>query len=199
MPDEDAMRRVQEGDMDALAVVYERYRRPLALFIHRFVGSYEEAADLLHETILKVYERRRQYQYPRKVSSWLFRIARNLCLDRVRAFGRRKTCSLPAFNSEKARAGLGDTELSQAKASFARLFASREPPPEERQARREMVAVLRRALLCLPLELREALLLRVVQGMTYREVADILRVAPRTVRKRVAQGLGGLRRNLAGS
>lgn len=184
--DEELMRRMQGADPDALGVLYERYRKPLARFLLRLTGSGELAADLVHETVVRLYERRAQYHYPARVAPWLFRIARNLALDELRSPAHRRMQSLDAAVSSDAKMARPQ------RASFVALLTSGEPPQSESLLRQEMHEQLGQALASLPADQREAILLRIVQGMSYDDLAEVLEVNERTVRRRVARAIQSL-------
>src|SRR5215468_2891832 len=97
------MARYQRGDVRAFEVLLARHRKPVYNFILRFVGSREQAEDLLQETFLRVIKGADSYQREAKFTTWLYTIARNQCVDLSRRMKLRRMSSLDA-----PAAGYGD-------------------------------------------------------------------------------------------
>src|SRR5690606_8184608 len=87
--DEDLMLVCQTGKTEALDEIYRRYYRPMLLFIVRLVQNRDLAEDLVQETFLRVYNNRHSWEPKSKFSSWIYRIARNLCIDEKRRYWNR--------------------------------------------------------------------------------------------------------------
>src|SRR6188508_364727 len=94
--DEVLMVAYQKGDVRAFEILLTRHRKPVFNFILRFVGSRETAEDLLQETFLRVIKGADAYQRQAKFTTWLYTIARNLCVDQSRRAKHRKAQSLQA-------------------------------------------------------------------------------------------------------
>src|SRR5678809_1658540 len=94
--DEVLMVAYQRGEVRAFEVLLTRHRKPVYNFILRFVGSRETAEDLLQETFLRVIKGAEAYQRQAKFTTWLYTIARNLCVDQSRRGKHRKAASLDA-------------------------------------------------------------------------------------------------------
>ena len=95
-PDPDAalMLRVKRGDRTAFVTLVEKYKQPLHNFIHRTLRDETEAEDLAQNVFLQVYKSRARYERTAKFSTWLFTIARNLCLNEIRRRSRHPAESL---------------------------------------------------------------------------------------------------------
>jgi RNA polymerase sigma-70 factor (ECF subfamily) len=161
------------GDMAAFEVLYRRYERCLFGFIVRQLGNRSEAEDVFHEAFMSVLESRRQQRELRSFKAWIFEVARNLCLNRVRSRKRAER----AFETE------------------ARSPAS-EPHPESILAAREAPAALERAVKKLPEALGQLYDLRAA-GLSYDEIAEVLRVPLGTVKSRMHEMVSRLREEIA--
>lgn len=176
------MARVQAGDLDAFEPLVRRYERRLFGYFLNLVGDSATAADLAQETFVRVYRAAGRYQESGRFEFWLFRIASNL----VRSRNRRPDQRLPHVPLEDAPAGAIELAAS-----------GREARPDEATWRAELRDALGKALPRLPLVFREAVLLRDVEGRSYREIAELLGVEEGTVKSRAHRGRKHLRELLA--
>src|SRR5258708_30537622 len=94
--DEDLMVMYQKGEVRAFEVLLSRHRKPVYNFILRFVGDRETAEDLLQEAFMRVIKGAEAYKRQAKFTTWLYTIARNLCVDQTRRRKHRKHASLDA-------------------------------------------------------------------------------------------------------
>ena len=149
--DEDLMLRIQRADdPEAFAELFRRYRARITSYTCRLLGDADEGENLAQETFLRLLEKGGLYSYPRRFSTWLFTIARRLLLDRHRAVRRR---------GERVAISEGDaaTEFDALDGMVA----------DETQQR------LRRAVDRLSPKQREVFTLRVTEGLTYKDIADV--------------------------
>jgi len=154
--------------------VAQRYGRKIYNFAYRLTGNPDDAADLVQEVLLRVRKGLDGYE-PGSFEGWLWRITRNAFLDGVRRKQRRPTSPLPE----------GDHDS---------LGAS--PSPDEVLAGVRLSDDIQAALLKLPFEFREAVVLCDVVGLTYDEIADATDVPVGTVRSRIHRGRKLLREML---
>src|SRR5579864_8489656 len=96
LADEALMLRYREGEVRAFEVLLTRHRKPVFNFILRFVHDAAQAEDLLQETFLRVIKGAETYERQAKFTTWLYTIARNLCVDASRRGKHRKAASLDA-------------------------------------------------------------------------------------------------------
>ena len=176
------MARVQAGDLDAFEPLVQRYERRLFGYFVNLVEDPAAAADLAQETFVRVYRAAGRYQETGKFESWLFRIASNLVRSRQRRPDQRR----PHLPLEEALAGARELAAT-----------GREARPDEATWRAEVRDALQQALPRLPLVFREAVLLRDVEGRSYREIAEMLGVEEGTVKSRAHRGRKHLRELLA--
>jgi RNA polymerase sigma-70 factor (ECF subfamily) len=180
MDDEGLLDRARSGDRDAFAELVERYQDGLYTMALRLVGRPEDAADVVQETFLRAYINLPRLR-PASVRGWLYRVAVNAGHD-VHRRGRRR----PAVAMEDAEGkvlDLPDTALG----------------PEATVEARERTAVVRDAILALPMEYRTAVVLRDVNDLSYEEMAEALRVPLGTVKSRISRGRSLLAVALRGS
>ena len=168
MTDEALLERARRGDRDAFAELVARHQDALYTMALRLLGRPEDAADVVQETFLRAY-----VNLPRlrglAVRSWLFRVAVNASRDVQRRAVRRPTTSLE--DSAGKVIDLPDPALG----------------PDASAEARERSAALRDALLGLPDDFRQAIVLRDVNDLAYDEIAAVLRVPLGTVKSRISR------------
>lgn len=158
------MARVQSGDADAFESLVDKYKRSVTAFCYRFVPDSDEAEDLAQATFVQVYRAANRFRLDGRFKTWLFTIARNLCLNELR---RRK--SRPSESLERI------TERNEGESGVILQFRDLKTPEPERLAlRNELVAVVREAMEELPEKQRTALHLYQEQGMSYEEIGTIV-------------------------
>ena len=180
------MQRFQRGDERAFEVLMRRLEGPLFGYILRLVPREDVAQDLLQDTFLRVIRSAQSYQPTAKVSTWIYTIARNLCLDRYRRQRGRREESMDAdlFGEE----GL----------SFHNILhdSEQQDPSEEAEADR-FLGRLGAALERLNPDQRDVFVLREVQGYKFHEIAGIVGESENTVKSRMRYALQTLQRLLA--
>jgi RNA polymerase sigma-70 factor (ECF subfamily) len=154
--------------------VARRYGQKIFTFAYRLTGNRDDALDLSQEVLLRVRRGLRSYR-PGSFEGWLWRITRNAFIDETRRRKRRPTVPLPEIDR-----GSGGTA----------------PPPDEVLATVRLGEDLQRALLKLPYDFREAVVLCDVVGLTYEEIAESVDVPIGTVRSRIHRGRRMLREKL---
>jgi len=185
MTDEQAMWRVQtEDDHQAFARLVQRWEKPIFRLCSRMLGDAHRGEDLKQEAFSRVFARRKDYQPSSKFSTWLWRIALNLCYDELRKKQRQsKYVAEPGGNQEE-----------QAEPTVE--VPSSEPTPFLRVVQNEEGELVRQALLRLDEDLRTVVVLRFCEGLKFREIAELLGEPESTINSRVAVGLARLTRLL---
>lgn len=174
--DRDLAERHLHGDRAAFDEVYGRFSTMVYNLALRMSGSESEAADCVQETFLRVYRHLGKFRGRSNLKTWVFRIALNCCRSRFR---RRLT--------RRRWVDSGGDELIDQTPSDGRS-------PEDEAAAAETAQRVQRALGDLRPVFREAVVLRDLQGLSYREMASVLGVRIGTVRSRIARGREQLRR-----
>ena len=173
--DEQAMWSVQmNDDHEAFARLVQRWEEPIFRLCARLTGNSHQAEDLRQETFARVYAHRREFRTDKKFSTWLWRIALNLCYDALRKRKRHGECPL---------------EDDQSGADGERDFAADEPSPDLQAVAQEENEIVRQALVRLPETARTVLALRYGEGLKLREIADILELSEAAVSYRIAVAL----------
>jgi RNA polymerase sigma-70 factor (ECF subfamily) len=172
--DEEAMRRVQcDGDHAAFGQLLRRWEAPIQRLCTRMTDDPHLGEDLSQEAFSRVFACRHQFQDGRKFSTWLWRIAINLCRDNGRRAGRVSESS---------------DELDENPTPL-RL-------PDEQLIDDERSGLVRRALASLPENQRAVVILREYEGLRFREIAEVLNAPEGTVKSRMADALAELSRQL---
>jgi len=185
--DEELLRRFNQGDDTAFEVLVRRFERPLYNFILRSTRDAEQAAELLQEVFLRVVQRSSEFQGHSKVGTWLYTIARNLCIDTSRKMAFRRHRSLDAPT------GGGDDGEGQA---LIDRVASPVAPSDRNIIGQDVALRIQAAVDALPEEQREVFLMREIQNMPFKDIADVLGVPENTVKSRMRYALERLQRAL---
>ena len=178
--DEELVARAQGGDIESFNQLIVRWERPIYALAYRVIGREEDARDVCQDAFLRAYRALPGFKGQAKFSSWLYRIALNLCRDWIRRQRRAPVSQLP----EDADA----TELAAETGPVESI--------EELVARRELSAIVEAAMSELSEEQRTAIILKEYHGMTFQEIADMQGCPLSTVKTRLYQGLSLLRRRL---
>ena len=179
--DEELVTRSTGGDLDSFNQLVVRWERPIYALAYRVIGREEDARDVCQETFLRAFRALGGFKGQAKFSSWLYRIALNLCRDWIRRERRTPVAQAPEGVDLIELAG--ETSPSES--------------VEELVARREIGRAVARAMAGLPEEQRTAIILKEYHGLTFQEIADMLDCPLSTVKTRLYQGLTVLRRQLA--
>lgn len=179
-PDEIIVERALSGDAEAFGEIVRRWERRIFALTYGMLGREEDARDATQETFLAAFRSLRAFRGEAKVSSWLHRIAVNQCITRQR---RAKVRNEAALDDEDERAH-----------SFA---APREYSPVSVAEGRQRTAAVRVALNSLPLELRQVVVMKEFEELTFREISEALDLPLSTVKSRLYTGLKQLQMRLA--
>ena len=160
-PDPDVLRRAQRGDERAFALILRAYEKPIYNYVYRLLGDRQLAEDLTQEVFVRVFQALPRFSLRCKFTTWLFQVTKNRVLDEMRARERRPQSVIAI--EDVPRLEVVD-------------------PPVERQ---ETVDAVWRAVGDLNPDLKMALLLRDVAGLSYNEIADSLEITLATVKWRI--------------
>jgi RNA polymerase sigma-70 factor (ECF subfamily) len=178
--DEELVARSRDGDVDSFNQLILRWERPIYALAYRVIGREEDARDVCQETFLRAYRALPGFKGQAKFSSWVYRIALNLCRDWIRRQRRAPVVQLPEdVDPMDLAADSGPVE------SIETLVA-----------RRELSGLVEEAMTHLSEEQRTAIILKEYHGMTFQEIADLQGCPLSTVKTRLYQGLSVLRKQL---
>ena len=178
--DEQIVERALSGDAEAFGEIVHRWERRIFALAYGILGREEEARDATQETFIAAFRNLRGFRGEAKVSSWLHRIAVNQCITRQRRARTRAERSLEA-----------ETEAGGEKFAAPTHFS-----PARQAEGRERTAAVRRAVTALPPELREVIVMKEFEELTFQEIADTLDVPLSTVKSRLYTALKQLRLRL---
>jgi RNA polymerase sigma-70 factor (ECF subfamily) len=181
------VRRCLAGDAVAWEEIVQRYHRRVYNLCYRFAGSADDAQDLTQEVFIRMFRTLKSYDVERGAFvTWISSMTRNLLVDHFRKRRQdRMTDSLDAAPSEHEDA-----------MTLGERIPDKGAPPDAGVEQRETRQSVHLALQKLSPELREAVILRDLQDMDYREIATVLRVPEGTVKSRINRGRAELARQL---
>lgn len=180
--DAELVKRCLAGDPQAWESVVRQHHSRVYNLAYRFTGRFDEAEDLTQDIFLKIYRTLNSYRAESgALITWLTRVARNHLIDHYRK-----------FKAERAQTDSLDVEYERVEENPAR-YAS----PREALEKRELSEWIHGALLKMSEDLREAVVLRDLEGFSYEEVAEMLNVPVGTVKSRINRGRAELARSLA--
>jgi RNA polymerase sigma-70 factor (ECF subfamily) len=189
--DEALMTAYRAGDVRAFERLLARHEKPVWNFLGRFSRDAEAAEDLLQEVFLRVVKDAQEstaaWQGTAKFSTWLYTIARNLCIDRARRAVHREAASLD---------GTGPSGAESTETLHDRL-ASPDAPADVVVAGRQAARRIDRAIAELPDDQREVFLMREVMELPFAEIASVVGASEPTVKSRMRYALEKLRAALA--
>ena len=197
----DLLRRAQAGDRGAYGRLVMIYQDRLFNAILRIVGDHDEAAELAQETFTRGLDKIESFRGEASPYTWLFRIATNLSISRLRKVQRRRTFSLDSgqavSNGTRRHAGGGESvgDHDQASSLTSRM-AGAEPTPAEHAERRERNGKVLEALGRLDAEYRAVLVMRDIEGFDYQQMADVLGLPLGTLKSRLFRARLALRDEL---
>jgi RNA polymerase sigma-70 factor (ECF subfamily) len=183
--DEDLMVRYQQGEVRAFEVLLGRHRKPVFNFILRYVGDKETAEDLLQETFMRVIKGADAYKRQAKFTTWLYTIARNLCVDQTRRRKHRRHASLDA-----------PMDTSEDSGTLLDVIASGEMASDRKTVNKQLFATMQRAIAGLSEEQREVFLMREFLDLPFKQIAEVVGVPENTVKSRMRYALEKLRLEL---
>ena len=180
MSDEQIVQRALSGDADAFGEIVQRWERRIFALAFGMLGREEDARDATQETFFAAFRNLRNFRGEAKVSSWLHRIAINQCITRQRR--------------AKVR---GETALEDETSSEVATFLTpAHQSPAQTVESRERTKIVRRAVTALPPELREVIVMKEFEDLTFQEIADALDLPLSTVKSRLYTALRQLRMRL---
>jgi len=183
--DEDLMVLYQKGEVRAFEILLVRHRKPLYNFILRYLGDKETAEDLLQEAFMRVIKGAEAYKRQAKFTTWLYTIARNLCVDQTRRRKHRKHASLDA-----------PLDAGEESGSLLDVIPSKEMASDRKSVNKQLHETMQRAIAGLSEEQREVFLMREFLDMPFKQIADVVGVPENTVKSRMRYALDKLRLEL---
>lgn len=171
--DRQLVERVQRGDKYAFDLLVVKYQRRLARLLSQFVRDSAEVEDIAQETFIKAYCALPSFRGDSAFYTWLYRIGINTAKNFLVSQGRKAPATINGFDNEDAENFEGADQLREMNT------------PESELMGKQVAQTVNQALDALPEELRTAIILREIEGLSYEEIADIMECPIGTVRSRI--------------
>lgn len=176
------VKRVKKGDQQAFGELIDLYQHKVYQICFRMIGNRHEAEDLAQEAFLRAYLNIDSYDSDKKFSSWLYRIATNLTIDRLRK-------KKPDYYLDAEIAGAEGLTM------YAQLSAD-DDLPEDQVVSLELQETIQAEILQLPPKYRSAIVLKYIEDLSLKEIGEILNIPVATVKTRIHRGREALRKRL---
>lgn len=165
---------------DAFGAIVRRWERKIFALCFGMLGKEDDARDAAQETFISAYKNIARFRGDAKVSSWLHRIAVNQCLTVKRKEKRRSEDLIDADNNEDEKVFLAPAKLS----------------PVNSTEERERARIVRNAVVALPVDLRQVVVMKEFEDMTFQEISETLELPLSTVKSRLYTALKHLKLRL---
>lgn len=180
------VQRCLDGDSGAWTELVKAHHRRVYALCYRFTGSAHDAEDLTQDVFLKVYGNLTTFDLARgSFQTWITTLTRNLLVDHFRRTKQQRS-------TDSMDAGWNEAD----DVTIAERLATSGPTQHDRAAQKEIAKMVQEALTRISPELREAVILRDLQDMDYKEIAQVLRIPEGTVKSRISRGRAELARIL---
>ncbi|MED4935758.1 RNA polymerase sigma factor SigW [Heyndrickxia coagulans] len=176
------IKQVMKGDQNAFNDIVELYKDKVFQICFRMIGSRTEAEDLAQETFIRAYIHIKSFKQERKFSPWLYRIATNLCIDRIRK-------KKPDFYLDAEISGTEGLTLYS-------TVPAEENLPDMQVETLEMQEMIQREILKLPEKYRIMIVLKYIEELSLNEISEMLDIPLGTVKTRIHRGREALRKQL---
>lgn len=177
------IKQVLKGDQNAFADIVNLYQHKLYQICYRMLGNKQEAEDIAQEAFVRAYTNLHTFDQKRKFSTWLFRIATNLCIDRIRK-------KKPDYYLDAEVAGTEGLDM------YSQIAAD-EQLPEEQLEQLEMQERIQYEISRLPEKYRSVIVLKYIEELSLQEIGEILDMPLGTVKTRIHRGREALRKQLS--
>ncbi len=172
--DEELAKLVQKGDKEKFGVLMERYEAKLFRYARKFLSGQTNVGDVVQDVFIKTYQNIQSFDTSQKFSPWIYRIAHNTFINQLKRFS-------------KSRLSFFDFD------TFIPHLVYEDPAPSE-QEQAEMKKMVERGLEMLSPDYREIIILYYLEELSYKEIADVLRIPVGTVGVRIRRAKESLRK-----
>src|SRR5436305_5975018 len=183
-PDAALMLRVKQGDMGAFEQLVEKYKQPVINVVYRMLRDLTEAEDVAQNVFVQVYKSASRYEVSSKFSTWLFTIARNLCLNELRRRSRHPADSMDAGYPE------------QEDQPWQQFEDKKTSSPPEKLLHGELEQKIEEALAELPENQRTAIMLCRQDELSYEDIAKVLQCSLSATKSLIHRGRETLKQKL---
>lgn len=182
--DEALMRRLQMGNLRSFDTLVKRWEKPLLNYCYRMVNDIALAEDLRQEVFLRIYRSAKTFRATAKFSTWMYRIATNLCINTLAKPGHWKETPVAAYLESESE-GLDDRLIDPS------------DQPDEVVVKKEIESRVRSAVAGLPEDQRVVVIMRHYHDMKFHQIAEILECPISTIKSRMAAGMERLSKMLS--
>ncbi len=183
MTDESKLiKKAQKGDTAAFEKIITEYQNVVYSIAYRYAENPEDAADMSQEVFLKMFRNINTFQFKSKLSTWIYRVAANTCIDLVKKSNRDKNTYSIDEGYENSD---GDTKYTE--------IADDSSQPETVLEDSEVKDAINLAISELNEDYRTVIILRDIQGLSYDEISEIVGCSVGTVKSRISRGRKNLR------
>lgn len=168
------------NNIKAFEILVARYKNPLMNYVFRFLGNYESCADVVQETMIKVYRYKDSYTAVAKFSTWIYTIAGNLARTEYQRQRRRNLFSISDYGEEHENFEIPDNSLRPDVATDSGIKDK----------------IIQEALLKVSAAYRDVVILRDIQELSYEEIAEIKKISIGTVKSKINRGRSQLQKLL---
>jgi len=176
------IKQVLKGDQNAFADIVSLYQHKLYQVCYRMLSNKQESEDIAQEAFVRAYMNLHTFDQKRKFSTWLYRIATNLCIDRIRK-------KKPDYYLDAEVAGTEGLDMYSQIAADDQL-------PEEQVEQMELQDRIQYEIGCLPDKYRSVIVLKYIEELSLQEISEILDMPLGTVKTRIHRGREALRKQL---
>lgn len=181
--EKDLLHRAQKGDLTAFEQLISGYQKKVFNIALKMLGNHEDASEAAQEALIKVFRSISGFKEESSISTWIYRIATNTCLDELR---KRKNNRVVYLDEEIK---LDDNEVT-------RQIEDDRPTPDILAEQKEIRGIVQKAVSMLSEDYRTVIVLRDIQGFSYQEIASITRCPEGTVKSRINRARQELKRIL---
>lgn len=174
MNEELLVRKAKQGDSDAFEELMQDYFKRIYNIALRMAGNADDAADMTQEIMLKLFRNIGAFKGNSKLSTWIYRVATNTCLDELKKIRRHPAVSINA-------------EIDTGDGEFLREVEDTSPTPEQSAQQHELRDMVAAAITRLSPDHRAAIVLRDIRGFSYDEIARILGCSEGTIKSRISR------------
>lgn len=180
----------RRGDKQSFEKLLDRYEKPVLNFIYRMVGSREDAEDLAQDVFLRIYFAAANYKPTAKFSTWLYKIAANICIDHKRK---------PAVKLQSKTDSLDEPVITEENEIKIEVSDNVRNSPENILEQKKIKETILAALRSLPANQRTALILITHEDKTYKEISEILGCSVSSVESLLFRARRSLKEKLTAS
>lgn len=183
MEEKQLIHNAKNGDVEAFEIIIEKYQQQIFNIAFRMMGNYDDASDSAQNAIIKIFKNLKNFEGKSKLSTWIYRIVTNTCLDELRKKSRQNIISINQSHDDK---NLGKEIQIEDKGNS----------PQDHVEKNEMQKVILNALEKMSPDHKAVIVLRDIKGLSYEEIARIVECNEGTVKSRINRARKSLKKAL---